>query len=91
LKSYSPNNLTDPAEILEQIELAREAGYAWADQEYYRTDVTIAAPVFGDEGLPVAAVNISAPTSRWSLVDLRAKFSSVLMETARALSAGRSR
>jgi DNA-binding IclR family transcriptional regulator len=94
LKAYSPNTLTDPTEILKQVEAARQAGYAWADQEYYRTDVTIAAPVFGDEGLPVAAVNISAPTSRWSLADLRAKFSSVLMETARAcsrLSAGRSR
>jgi hypothetical protein len=33
-------------------------------------------------------VNISAPTSRWSLADLRAKFSSVLMETARACSSG---
>lgn len=88
LRSYTPQTVTDPGEILKQVEAAREAGYAWADQEYYRTDVTIAAPVFGDDGLPIAAVNISAPTSRWSLADLRAKFSSVLMETARACSSG---
>jgi IclR family transcriptional regulator, pca regulon regulatory protein len=88
LRSYTPHTLTEPAEILKQVEAAREAGYAWADQEYYRTDVTIAAPVFGDDGLPVAAVNISAPTSRWTLADLRSKFSSVLMETARACSSG---
>jgi IclR family transcriptional regulator, pca regulon regulatory protein len=88
LKSYTPQTVTDPAAILKQVEAAGEAGYAWADQEYYRTDVTIAAPVFGDDGLPVAAVNISAPTSRWSLQELRAKFSSVLMETARACSSG---
>lgn len=88
LKSYTPQTLTDPAEILKQIEAAREAGYAWADQEYYRGDITIAAPVFGDDGLPVASVNISGPASRWTLADLRSKLSSVLMETARACSSG---
>jgi DNA-binding IclR family transcriptional regulator len=88
LKSFTPQTITDPAEILKQVEAAREAGYAWADQEYYRGDITIAAPVFGDDGAPVAAVNISAPSSRWSLADLRAKLSSVLMETARACSSG---
>jgi DNA-binding IclR family transcriptional regulator len=88
LKPYTPQTLTDPAEIVKQVDAAREAGYAWADQEYYRGDITIAAPVFGDDGTAVAAVNISAPTSRWSLADLRAKLSSVLMETARACSSG---
>jgi IclR family transcriptional regulator, pca regulon regulatory protein len=88
LKQYTPQTLTDPAEILKQVDAAREAGYAWADQEYYRGDVTIAAPVFGDDGSPVAAVNISGPSSRWSLADLRSKLSSVLMETARACSSG---
>jgi IclR family pca regulon transcriptional regulator len=88
MKPFTPQTLTDPVEILKQIEAAREAGYAWADQEYYRGDITIAAPVFGDDGLPVAAVNISAPSSRWSLADLRTKLASVLMETARACSSG---
>jgi IclR family pca regulon transcriptional regulator len=88
LQRFTPQTLIDPAEILEHIKAAREAGYAWSDQECYRGDVTIAAPVFGDDGLPVAAVNISAPTSRWSLVELRSKLSSVLLETARAASSG---
>jgi IclR family transcriptional regulator, pca regulon regulatory protein len=88
LKPYTPQTLTDPVEILKQVEAAREAGYSWADQEYYRGDLTIAAPVFGDDGAPVAAVNISVPSSRWSLADLRSKLSSVLMETARACSSG---
>jgi DNA-binding IclR family transcriptional regulator len=88
LKAFTPHTITDVGEILKQVDAAREAGYAWADQEYYRGDVTIAAPVFGENGTPVAAVNISAPTSRWSLAELRAKLSSVLMETARACSSG---
>ena len=88
MKPYTPQTLTDPAEILKQIEAAREAGYAWADQEYYRGDITIAAPVLGDDGAPVAAVNISGPASRGTLADLGVKFTSVLMETARACSCG---
>jgi IclR family transcriptional regulator, pca regulon regulatory protein len=88
LRPFTPMTLTDPKQILRQIDAAREAGYAWTAQEYYRGDLTIAAPVLGADGLPVAAINISAPTSRWTLEELRAKLSSVLLETARAASSG---
>jgi len=88
LRSYTPMTLLDPKQILRQVDAAREAGYAWTAEEYYRGDLTIAASVLGPDGLPVAAINISAPTSRWTLDELRAKFSSVLLETARAASSG---
>jgi DNA-binding IclR family transcriptional regulator len=42
--------------------------------------------VLGGDGLPVAAVNVSAPSSRWTLTELRAKLSPVLLETVRAAS-----
>lgn len=86
LHAYTPMTLTTPKEILRRVDAAREAGYAWVEQEYYRGDLTIAAPVLAADGSPVAAVNISAPTSRWTLEELRAKLSSVLLETARAAS-----
>lgn len=86
LRAYTPMTLTDPRQILRQIDAARTAGYAWTAQEYYRGDLTIAAPVLAADGAPVAAINISAPTSRWTLDELRARFSSVLLETARAAS-----
>jgi IclR family transcriptional regulator, pca regulon regulatory protein len=44
--------------------------------------------VLGEDGRPVASVNISAPTSRWTLDELRSKLSSVLLETTRAASGG---
>src|ERR1700716_2483035 len=66
IRQFTPMTLTGPAQILEHIELAREAGYAWSDQECYRGDLTIAAAVLGDDARPVAAINISAPTSRWT-------------------------
>lgn len=88
LKQFTPMTLTDPEQILERIELAREAGYAWSDQECYRGDLTIAAAVSGEDGRPIASINISAPTSRWTLAELRAKFSPILLETSRAASGG---
>jgi IclR family transcriptional regulator, pca regulon regulatory protein len=88
LRAFTPTTVTDPERIIELIDLARQAGCAWSDQECYRGDLTIAAPVIGDDGRPVAAINISAPTSRWTLDELRSRLSSVLLETTRAASSG---
>jgi DNA-binding IclR family transcriptional regulator len=86
LRALTPHTITEPREVLRRIGAARECGYAWSDQECYRGDLTIAAPVLGEDGLPVAAVNVSAPTSRWTLAELRSKLAPVLLETARAAS-----
>lgn len=88
LRPLTPATLTDARQIWKRIEAAREAGYAWSDQESYRGDVTIAAAVLGEAGQPLAAINISAPTSRFTLAELRAKLSPVLLQTARAASRG---
>jgi DNA-binding IclR family transcriptional regulator len=88
LRPLTPMTLTDPAQILRRIQAAREAGYAWSDQECYRGDLTIAAAVLGEDGQPLGAVNISAPTSRWTLAELRSKLSPLLLQTARAASSG---
>ena len=88
LRALTPLTIVDPEVLIERIDAAREAGYAWCEQECYRGDLTIGAPILGDEGRPIAAVNISGPTSRWTLDELRSKLSSVLLETARAASSG---
>jgi len=90
LKALTPHTLTDPALILRRIHEAREAGYAWSDQECYRGDLTIAAAVLGIDGTPLAAINISAPTSRWTLTEMRTRLAPLLLQTARAASCGQS-
>jgi IclR family transcriptional regulator, pca regulon regulatory protein len=91
LATHTSQTLTDLQQIWKRIDAARESGYAWSDQEYYRGDVTIAAPVLGEDGQPLAAVNISAPTSRWTLAQLRAKLSPLLLQSAQAASLGHTR
>lgn len=87
-RSLTPKTVTDKRRILALIRKARETGYASADQECYRGDLTIGAAIMGAHGRPVAAVNISGPTSRWTLEDLAHRWAPLLMETARAASSG---
>ncbi|HYP65016.1 MAG TPA: IclR family transcriptional regulator [Steroidobacteraceae bacterium] len=86
--ALTPTTLTEPQQIWKRIQAARDSGYAWSDQEYYRGDLTIAAPVLGEDGQPLAALNISAPTSRWTLTQLRAKLAPLLLQSAQAASLG---
>jgi len=86
LRKLTPHTLQDMPRILEIIERARELGYAWANQECYLGDLTIGAPILGPGGVPVAAVNLSGPTSRWTLPELRERLAPLLLETARAAS-----
>jgi IclR family pca regulon transcriptional regulator len=84
LLPLTPMTLTDREQIWKRVQAARVCGYAWSDQECYRGDLTLAAPVLGEDGTPLAVVNVSAPTSRWTLAELRAKLAPLLLQTARA-------
>jgi IclR family pca regulon transcriptional regulator len=87
-RQLTPTTVTDKKRILALVREAREAGYAYANQECYRGDLTIGAAVMGARGRPVAAINISGPTSRWTLKNLAERYAPLLMETARAASSG---
>jgi IclR family transcriptional regulator, pca regulon regulatory protein len=84
LRPFTPTTLHDIPSILAMISEARESGYAWANQEYYRGDLTIAAPILGERGRPVAVINIAGTTSRSTLEDLRTQFAPLLQAAARA-------
>jgi DNA-binding IclR family transcriptional regulator len=86
LRAFTPHTLTDIPRILEIVDAARELGYAWASEECYRGDLTLGAPILGANGRPVAAVNLSGPTSRWTLAELRNQLAPLLLQTARAAS-----
>lgn len=82
----TPTTITDIDEIMERIAMAKENGYAHSSAEYYRGDLNIAVPVIDAHGNPIAAVNISAPTSRWSMDRLRTELVPQLLMTGRQVS-----
>jgi len=84
LRAFTPTTLHDIPSILATIAEARESGYAWANQEYYRGDLTIAAPILGERGRPVAVINIAGTISRSTLEELRTQFAPLLQAAARA-------
>jgi DNA-binding IclR family transcriptional regulator len=88
LRALTPHTVTDRRRVLALIAKARKNGYASANQECYRGDLTIGAAVMGPHGRPVAAINISGPTSRWTPQGLAQRWAPLVMETARAASSG---
>jgi IclR family transcriptional regulator, pca regulon regulatory protein len=84
LRSFTPHTLTEIPRILEIVAAARELGYAWACQECYLGDLTLGAAIRGAGDRPIAAINVSGPTSRWSIEDMREHIAPLLLQTARA-------
>ncbi|WP_277373294.1 IclR family transcriptional regulator [Pseudomonas sp. AA-38] len=85
LKRHTQQTIIDLDEILGQIETARRKGYAINNEELFLGDMTIAAPILGSQGQPVAAVHVVAPTSRWTLEEAERRLAPAVIECARAI------
>lgn len=89
LVSYTANTITDPQRIIELVEEARSTGFSWADSEVYNGDINISAPILDRKGIAIGAVNISVPSSRWSIEEARRVLGPQVVQTALAISAKR--
>lgn len=85
-RAFTSRTLTDPGEILDRLAETRERGFASSSEEFYLGDLNIAAAVTGVDGHPVGCINISGPTSRWTLQTLEDHWAPSLIHTARAIS-----
>lgn len=84
--AHTPHTRTELEAIMDELRLARERGYATNREELYLGDMTVAAPVLGRGGRPVAAVHVVAPTSRWTLEEAQQRLAPPLLQCARSLS-----
>ncbi|WP_210645211.1 IclR family transcriptional regulator C-terminal domain-containing protein [Pseudomonas sp. Tri1] len=77
--------MTEIDDIIEQIEITRRRGYAINKEELFLGDMSIAAPIIGSQGLPVAAVHVVVPSSRWTMEEAERKLVPAVIECARAI------
>ncbi|WP_213875384.1 IclR family transcriptional regulator [Pseudomonas sp. dw_358] len=84
--AHTPATVTALEPLLEAVTKARDEGYAMTVGEYFPGDISLAAPIVDAAGIPLGAVNISVPASRWRPEDAREQLAPQLIETARSIS-----
>jgi DNA-binding IclR family transcriptional regulator len=87
LQALTQHTITDPGTIRARLAAVRRNGYETALQEVFAGDLSIAAPIFGNDGRVAAAVNIAVAAPRWTPERLVEELAPEVVETARAISA----
>jgi IclR family pca regulon transcriptional regulator len=87
LHKYTAKTITEPAEVLREIETVRRQGWALVDQELEMGLRSVAVPVVDCAGQPIAALNIGTHASRWPIQKLTQEVVPQLKQTAAAISA----
>ncbi|KWC44762.1 IclR family transcriptional regulator [Burkholderia ubonensis] len=83
---FTPRTVTALDDLIALLDDARRNGYATNQEELFIGDMSIAAPVLGNQGRPVAAVHVVAPTSRWTLDEALRKLAPTVIDCARGIS-----
>jgi IclR family pca regulon transcriptional regulator len=81
-----PNSITTLDALVAELDEVRRRGYAVCDEGLAPGLRAVAAPVRGHTEQVVAAVNISVPSVRVSLQELKEHLATLVMETARQIS-----
>jgi IclR family pca regulon transcriptional regulator len=78
---------TDPRRLHEILAQVRRQGYALSNQEAFVGDISIAAPIFDEQGQVAAAVNVAVPFPRWSIAKAKRQLIPVVKEVGKSVSA----
>ncbi|MHA6848066.1 IclR family transcriptional regulator [Ralstonia syzygii] len=79
----------NPDKLLERIRIAARRGYAVVENETVLGDISVAAPITDHDGIAVAAINISVPTTRWSIERVEAELAKHVQVAATSISKSR--
>jgi PcaR/PcaU/PobR family beta-ketoadipate pathway transcriptional regulator len=88
LRKFTAKTLITRSGLLRELKAVRQQGYALAEEQCYIGEISAAAPVMNGEGRPIAAVNVSVPTNRWSRAAVREKLVPAIIEAAATISHG---
>ncbi len=86
LEAFTQHTVTSPPEILERLDRFRAAGYGWVYEEFAEGINSVAAPVFGPNGV-VAALRVHGPTYRFPNPDRSHDIGLMVADAAARLSA----
>jgi DNA-binding IclR family transcriptional regulator len=85
LSALTPNTITDPDAIQNELERVRKRGYATAYEEVEIGLHAVAAPIWDHEGSIAASVSVSGPSYRLSKKRVR-EIASQIIQTANQIS-----
>ncbi|GAB4523151.1 MAG: IclR family transcriptional regulator [Anaerolineae bacterium] len=86
LEPYTPNTLTSPAALRQELQAIRAQGYAVDDEENQITICCIAAPIFDAHGQITAAVSVAGPKQRMPHPLIGSDMAHLIVDTARQIS-----
>jgi IclR family transcriptional regulator, KDG regulon repressor len=86
LPARTPNTITDRTALEHELNSIRVRGYAIDDEENEEGIRCIGAPIFGESGMPVAAISISGPAFRVTRKNSRDVFKEKIMGAAAEIS-----
>lgn len=86
LRAHTPSTIWKRADLRDALRRSAARGYAVAFEEVYLGDASIAAAILDANGQPEAAVNIAVSCSRYSREEVEARFSTLVIAAAHAIS-----
>ena len=89
LQPLTPHTEVDVDRLVKRVERARETGYAIVANETVMGDISVAAPITDHDGQAIAALNISVPTTRWTVESAEARLVQQVQVAATSISKAR--
>jgi IclR family pca regulon transcriptional regulator len=89
LERMTPYTEIDPKKLVERIRQASRRGYAIVESETVLGDISVAAPITDHGGTAVAAINISVPTTRWTIERVESELAKHVQVAATSISKSR--
>jgi IclR family transcriptional regulator, pca regulon regulatory protein len=83
---FTEQTITDASELRAELANVREQGWSFVDEELEIGLRSIAAPITGHSGRTIAALNVSAASSRVSIDEFHERLRPALLETTSVIS-----
>jgi DNA-binding IclR family transcriptional regulator len=86
LYPHSANTIVDPLLLRQELAHIRRVGYAWSQREYDPDIVSLAAPIYDDNGQIAASLCLFGPFFRFPPIDRSEEFVHLIVEAAQTIS-----